>query len=445
MKFSAHVLLDRLEQLKTVAEPPRRFLIALSGGLDSTVLAYALARNTERYGIPVIAVHVDHGLQAESSGWAQHCREFAADLGIDCIVRRASIDTSAGQGIEAAAREARYLSLRALMESGDWLLSAHHRDDQAETLLLNLMRSSGPTGLAGISACRRFAAGWLVRPLLDVPRAALESYARREGLQWIDDPSNRDTQFDRNYLRHRVLPLLEERWPDAAKRIQRSADLAGEASSLLGELAAFDRRVVGDRADRLKIEGLQSLSAERRRNLLRHVILDLGLPLPGSKRLQEILASLIDARDDAQPSVAWPGAVARRYRGNLYLLPDDGPKALDLAADEVTSRHMVVPGGLGVLVFDPDAPVGLSDAVFGTDLELRFRTGGEKIKPINQKVTKKLKKLLQETGIVPWMRDKLPLVYADDRLVAVADLWIADEAASRPGTAIRWENRPALH
>ena len=445
MTFDTDWLLARLESYAQRAGRPKRFVIALSGGLDSTVLTHALAATVGRHGIPMLAVHVDHGLQRDSSAWVEHCAAFAKALGIEFLARQVTVDLNAGLGVEAAAREARYAAFRGLVEPGDWLLSAHHEDDQAETVLLNLMRSSGPTGLAGISDCRPFSVSWLIRPLLDVPRRDLETYAHAHALEFVVDPANVDQQLDRNYLRHEVLPRLEARWPAAARRIRRSAVLARETAGLLAELAANDREGLGDRPDRLELEGLRALSPERQRNVLRHAIVDLGLPSPGAVHLEQILTSLVDARDDAQPLVAWPGARVRRYRNRLYLLAADDLEATVPERLPASGQHVPLPGGLGVLVFEPGAASGLSDAVVDSGLELRFRVGGEEIKPVDQQHTKKLKKLLQEAGVVPWMRDRLPLVFAGDTLVAVGDLWLSAAAVSSPGTAIRWQNRPPLH
>lgn len=445
MTFSPEILLARIAELSEASGDPGRFVVAFSGGLDSTVLAHALAATRERHRLPILAVYIDHGLQRDSTEWAEHCTRFAASHGIGFLSRRVAVDPQSGLGPEGAARKARYAVLRQLLEPGDWLLSAHHQDDQAETVLLNLMRGSGPAGIAGIRAIRKFAAGWLVRPLLDTPQSDLQDYARRQGLEYVADPSNLDQQFDRNYLRHEVLPRLESRWPDAASRIRRSATLASEAAALLAELAEADARRLGERPDRLSVQGLRELPAPRQRNLLRYVILELGLPVPGALPLESIISNLIAARDDAQPLVVWPGAKARRYRDQLYLLGADDLAAPADATRLIDAAHTLLPRGLGLLALQPGADRGLSAAVVARGLELRYRVGGEEIKPYGQAHTKKLKKLLQAEGIVPWMRERIPLVYSGDTLVAVADLWLAASAASEPGTAILWLNRPPIH
>lgn len=445
MNFTDEDLLRRLAELREVAGTPGRFVVALSGGLDSSVLTHALAASRARHGTPITAVYVDHGLQSESVAWGEHCEEFASALDVEFTKCNVTVDPHSGLGPEGAARQARYAALRDLLEPGVWLMSAHHMDDQAETVLLNLMRGSGTAGLAGISAARRLGGGWLVRPLLEVPGSALQEYAAAHALDYIVDPSNLDQKFDRNYLRHEILPRLDDRWPDAANRIRRSAGLAREATTLLCELAEIDRRAFADRSDRLLCAELGRLPKERQRNLLRYLILELGLPPPGAAHLEQIVGELVQAREDAQPLVAWPGANARRYRDRLYLLPADmaetpGPQPLGIAGERI-----LLPRGLGMLEFEKGATCGLSEAVLAQDLELRFREGGEEFKPAGQRHTRKLKKLLQEEGVVPWMREQLPLLYSGGQLVAVADLWIADEAVAEPGTSIRWKNRPPIH
>jgi len=443
--FTAETLLDKLTVLSAVAGEPQRFVVAFSGGLDSTVLLHALATTREAHGAAMLAVYVDHGLHGDSAAWSKHCEHFAASHEVDFISRRVTVDLRSGGGPESAARTARYAALRNLLEPGDWLLSAHHQDDQAETVLLNLMRSSGPAGLAGINSARKFASGWLVRPLLEIPRKALQEYAMAHALDCIADPSNLDQEFDRNYLRHHVLPGFEARWPGAAKRIRRSAELAREAAMLLTELADADRQRLGTRADRLSLDRLRELGPARQRNVLRHIILQLGLPMPGAVHLDKVMTDLVEAREDAQPLVAWPGVCARRYRDQLYLLPAGELEAPATVTQEISGERVLLADGLGMLVFRKGAAQGLSDAVMAGKLELRYRVGGEEIKLYSQTHTKKLKKLLQEEGIVPWLRDRIPLLYSDGALVAVADLWIAAGAVSEPGTAIHWHNRPAIH
>ncbi len=441
MSFTRERLLERLAALRQEAPAPSRYVLAFSGGLDSTVLAHALASSAT--GVPIFAVHIDHGLHPESGRWGEHCRALAAGLGIGYRCRKVAVQLESGKGPEASAREARYSALHAEIEHGDWLLSAHHREDQAETLLLNLVRGSGPAGIAGIGAARRFGSGWLVRPLLDVDRAALRGYADKHDLQWLEDPSNTDRRFDRNFLRHEVLPRLKTRWPDIAARLQRSARHAGEAAALLADLAAIDLDALGGRAERLPVGGLLALTRARRRNLIRHALRVCGLSTPTTLQLDRILDEVLPAREDAQPHVSWPGASVRRYRDGLYLLPEAlpvVPKSVNFEAGSAALGE-----GLGRLRLEQGAGRGLDPALVAGGLRLGFRRGGEEFRPDSQSHTRKLKKLLQDEGIVPWMREHVPLVFAGDVLVAVGDLWIAADAATTPGVAVRWDERPALH
>lgn len=440
MNFSPAILAEHLQELESTAGRPARYVIAFSGGLDSTVLAHALAEISD---VPVLAIHVDHALQTDSADWGEHCAQIAAALEIEFRSLRVQVQLESGKGPEASARDARYTALHAELEDGDWLLSAHHREDQAETLLLNLIRGSGPAGVAGIGDLRRFGPGWLARPMLNVDRADILEYASDLGLQWIEDPSNTDRRFDRNFLRHEVLPRLKSRWPDIAARLQRSAGHAGEASQLLIELAAIDLQNLGARAERLPIDGLLELSPARQRNVIRFALRDLGLSTPTAMQLGRVLDEVIPARVDAQPLVSWPGASVRRYRNGLYLLPENLADTVESLP--LSGKDLQLGAGLGALHFESGADIGISEELFSEGLMIKPRTGGEEFQPQGQSHTRKLKKLLQEEGIVPWMRDRLPLVYSGEQLLAVGDLWLAEDAVARPGIAVRWSGRPALH
>ena len=443
MILNAETLLLKLRELEAVAGRPSRYVVAFSGGLDSTVLLHALVPLREELRVPLLAIHVDHGLQQDSGAWSKHCRGVAERLGVDFLSRSVEVQLESGKGPEASARDARYNALHSELRFGDWLMSAHHREDQVETLLLNLIRGSGPMGIAGIGIIRRFGPGWLVRPLLESSRNELLEYANREALSWVEDPSNIDRRFDRNFLRHDILPRLGARWPDIAARLQRSAAHAGEASRLLADLARIDLESLGGRPERLPIDRMLGLSAARQRNLLRLALRQLGLSTPTAMQLERILNEVIPAREDAQPLVTWPGAAVRRYRNGLYLLPEGlqgSPTTIEVASDKVP-----VGPGLGILEFIPGQARGLSEDLLERGIQIRFRKGGEEFQPYGQTHTRKLKKLLQEEGVLPWMRDRVPLVYAGDDLVAVGDLWLARNAVTEPGVALRWTDRPALH
>ena len=443
MYVTADKLTERLDVLAARYGPPLRYVVAWSGGRDSSALLHALLTSSRTRDTPLAAVHVNHHLQAAANDWQAHCEREAGALGVTFKALQAPVPDNPPGGTEAAARHLRYEALSRLLEPGDWLLSAHHRKDQAETLLLNVMRGSGIAGLAGIGEFQPLGAGHLVRPMRDVPAALIADYAAQHELRWVQDPSNDDTAFDRNFLRHEVLPLLESRWPAAVTSLARSTVLAGEAESLLAELAALDLAQAGDPAC-MDTGVLMSLSEPRRRNLLRHAIRELGLPLPPARKLERIAAELLPARADARPLVQWPGGEARRYRSRLYLgaplpaVPDAPDHRL------VAGTNLALGDGLGELQLVPGVG-GITPALAASGLAIRFRAGGEMLRPTGRDHTHALKKLLQEAAILPWMRSRLPLFYADDDLVAEADLLIADAHYDPARHGLQWNGKPPLH
>ncbi len=444
MNFDARYLHDRLLEFEFVAGKPRRFIIAFSGGLDSTVLLHAMVTNQSICESHLLAAHVDHGLHPDSGDWDSQCRAVAQNLGVEYLSRKVQVSRNSDGGPEASAREARYAVLGSLMQKNDWLISAHHEHDQAETLLLNLLRGSGLTGIAGIAPVREFATGYLVRPMLGVPAAEIRVYADTHHLGWIDDPSNADTAFDRNFLRREILPALAARWPAVATRLRQSADLAGESSELLAEFADMDI-AVSPAAERLDIRVLAPLSRARQRNILRRAVQRLGLPAPPATRLYQAVHELIPARSDAQPLVTWPGGEFRRYRDHLYILAPMADLQLEPKALLQPNVAIDLGSGQGSLVLQAGEVGGIDRSIASKGLEVRYRRGGEEIALPGQAHSHKLKKLLQDEGVVPWMRERMPVLYAGARLVAVAHLWVAAEFAAKDGYSVRWLNRPALY
>jgi tRNA(Ile)-lysidine synthase len=421
-----------------------RYCIAYSGGLDSTVLLHAMAQLRPGGGQKLRAVHVDHGLQAESARWAESCRASCELLGIALETLPVEVVQRAGESLEAAARQARYGAIERLLQPGERLLTAHHRDDQLETVLIQLFRGAGVAGLAAMPSRQRFGRGWHLRPLLDVDRADLAEYASRHGLAWHEDPMNESLRYDRGWLRARVLPAVRERWPAAAATVARSAAHCAEASRLLAAVAADDAEAVLDEG-RLSIDALGRLTAERQVNLVRWWLRGAGLDTPPAARLAAAMPDFFRARPDAAPCLRWEGGELRRYRGRLYALPAlaDSPA---FAAPAGQARWTLGPG-LGSLELVPTGEGGLC-ARQAEGAEIRFRAGGESLRPHPARPRKRLKDLCQEAGIVPWMRDRLPLVYLGSRLAAVGDLWIDTEFAAPPGRpALKpvWTGRPRVY
>ncbi|MGM0679366.1 MAG: tRNA lysidine(34) synthetase TilS, partial [Pseudomonadota bacterium] len=379
--LAAHVL-DQLAQMPDAS----RYRIAYSGGCDSHVLLHALAGVREQLPAPLEAIHINHRLSDQADGWAEHCRRVCTELSVPLVEVTVHAHPKLGESPEAAAREARYNAWRGLLQAEEGLLLAQHQDDQAETLLLQLLRGSGPKGLAAMPPVTDFAAGWLGRPLLGQSRALLRRYAREQGLAWIEDPSNFDTELDRNYLRHELLPVLQARWPSAALTLSRAARHQAEAGQLLDELAAQDyANCHGEHAGCLCLAPLQALSLARQRNLLRYWLASVRqLPLPDSKHLNRILDEVLYAAPDAQPLVAWTGVVVRRYAGELYALPtgtiadhsDRGWQDWDpLRQPRLTLAGLV-------LEAEPTVGQGLSrQQIEVHGLQVGFRQGGEGCRP----------------------------------------------------------------
>jgi len=440
-------LLSARLALPSCADKPLSFCVAFSGGLDSTVLLHALSRLAVAMpGIILRAVHIDHGMQAGSAAWSVHCETICAELAVPYENRRVVVDPNGSEGPEATARAARYAALADALQPDEVLLLAQHQDDQLETYLLQLMRGGGVRGLAAMPAEADFACGSLCRPLLDTPRDVLEAYAAAANLAWVDDPSNTDETYDRNYLRHQVLPRLRARWPGAASRVARSARYAAEAAELGDSLAAID--AAGVRVGcALRIAELQRLPMLRQRNLVRFVIRDLGLPVPPERRLFEIWHSVLPAVIDALPQLHWPGGFATRYRRWLYFLPAGAAmpplaERFSLTPDFAGTEQVLEMGGAaGRLVMRRTVGRGLALASLLRPVEVRFRTGGERLQPAGTRHHRRLKNLFQEAGVLPWMRSAIPLLLSDGRLLAVGDAWFAADALAaegEPGLELIW-------
>lgn len=443
--FSPSALLDSIESL--VPRTSAELCVAYSGGLDSTVLLHALARAiADRAHYRMRAAHVDHQLHPDSASWREQCGRVAQSLRVEFVPLLVNVTASADLGVEAAARAVRYAALREILKPNEVLLTAHHADDQLETMLMALMRGAGLRGLSGVPAVQIFGGGWLARPLLDFGRAELEEWAHAERLQWLNDPSNENASFDRNFLRHRVLPALRERWPAAAHSATRSTAHLREAGRLLDVLAAADLETVAI-GSCLGMARLANLAPARRRNLLRHWIRQQGMRVPSTRKLATIERDLLIAREDRLPCVEWDGVQVRRHRGLLHCMRPLPPFEPADALSWNVSQVLELPAQLGRLRAQRDATAGLAAARLPDALQVQFRQGGEELQPAGDAHHRKLKKLLQDARVLPWWRDRVPLIYAADRLVAVGDLWIAEEFAARAGEAalrIVWEERPQL-
>ena len=418
------------------------YWVAFSGGLDSTVLLTALAGRRDLLSAPLRAVHVDHGLQPESAIWADHCEDVCRALDVPCVRRRVDARPARGESPEAAARGARYDAIADVIGDRDVLLTAHHRDDQAETVLLQLMRGAGVAGIAAMPALKPFGQGWHARPLLDLPRAALQRWAEAHRLRWIDDPSNRQVDADRNYLRHRVLPALTERWPGAADRIARTAAHAAAAHHALQDQAAADLDTATIDRHRIDLAVLAGLSPLRQRAVLQQWFRQAGVTPPSSATLAELRHQLLHAREDGGLCFELDEYRLRRFRGSAWLIaapPDEVPGGAIAWPDGIESlalpygsvRRVWRRGGIAPESWANGRP------------EIRFRAPGFRCQPVGRQGRRDLKALAQEHDIPPWQRPWLPLLYVDRRPAAVANCCVCEPFGSAgEGWWIEWSAPP---
>ncbi|PWV63499.1 tRNA lysidine(34) synthetase TilS [Plasticicumulans acidivorans] len=433
-----------LERLLAAHPQVRRLRVAFSGGLDSSVLLHWL-QGLALSGYMLDAVHVDHGWRAESADWARHCVRAAAALGVDCQVIAVNGRPAPGESPEAAARSARYAALAATLDAGSALLCAQHADDQAETLLLQLLRGAGPKGLAGMAADAALGAGRLWRPLLETPRARLRAYAEQQGLLWLEDPANADPAYERSWLRQEIMPRLAVRYPALTRTLGRSARLCAQAAAAEEALAAADLAPLRE-GDTLRVDGLLALPAARRDAAVRGWLLERSLPLPSAAQLGA-LPELLTAGDDRAPCLRWPGAQLQRYRGRLHAFaPLPALAAGSVIVWPEPAQPLCLPDG-SRLELRPVHGAGIAAArLHGQPLTVRYRRDGERFHPAGRRHAQTLKKLLQEAGIAPWLRSRLPLLMAGEQLVAVAGLGIACDwtaAADAAGYALAWQSQAA--
>lgn len=426
----SRTLLDHLAA--ALADTPAAPLcVAFSGGPDSTAVLHALAQLPIARERGLRALHVDHGLHRDSPAWAEHCRHVCASLGVPCSVFRVQVETHRGEGLEAAARRARYAAFEQNLGDGEWLLLAHHRDDQAETVLLKLLRGAGPEGLGGMRERRALGRGQLWRPVLMLSRAQLRAHVEAHALACVDDPSNADARLSRNYLRHEILPRLAAHWPQATDSILHSAALSQAAADTLRAqwLPAFARLHDADSGS-LHMPGWLALPPALREPLLDHWLHGRGLPAPTAAQRRQIEWQC-QARPGRTPCISWSGAELRIWKERLWALPSQPPIDPDWQR-EWRGEPLALPDGGLLRLSDPAARLP-------APLQVRLRRGGEHLKPAGDAHTRELRDLFQQGALPPWRRLACPLLHADGELVAVADRWLSargealfDAVASRP-------------
>lgn len=405
--------------------PGARVWLAYSGGCDSSALLHRL----QAAGVPGLqAVHVHHGLQAAADGWVRHCRAFCRRLGVPLKLLRVNVAGDHPAGPEAAAREARYAALHGLMRPGDLLATAHHQDDQAETLLLRLLRGTGVAGAAAMRPLSDFPPGRLWRPLLETPRARLRAYAVVQGLEWVEDPHNNDPAYSRSWLRSEVMPQLRQRWPQVGDSLARFARHAGDTAGLLEALADLDLTAM-PAGPVLSVSGLLALSAPRRHNLLRRWLALQAGETPSADWLSRCDRELLGARPDGAPCLALGTRELRRYRDRLYLMRALLPPTKELELTWQRGRVLALPADCGRLIATraPAMPLTVS-----------WPRGGERLRATPGAPSRSLKNLFQQLGVPVWVRERTPLVWRDGQLLAVGSYWRQPEFA-QTGPEIVWE------
>ncbi|GGI80217.1 tRNA lysidine(34) synthetase TilS [Legionella impletisoli] len=397
--------------------------VGFSGGLDSTVLLHALSKESSLFK-KLVAVHVNHGISPHASSWQQDCKQTAESLQIPFMAFKP--DFSRNANLEENARIARLQVFSSLIKKNDALILAHHRDDQAETLLLNLFRGAGIDGMTAMPAEKPFGKGVLFRPLLQLTRKQLETYATEHHLSWIQDESNLDLDYSRNFIRHQIMPLLTTKWPSVVSNLNRTSLHCQEAKYLLNDLAWLDAKEQSLENPVLSLDTLKHLSQARLTNVIRTWLRMNGVRLFSTKRFQILLNDLVFSRTSANPSFTWDNVVLKRYHRSLYLLPAKStsvPKYIEW----VHFPSALAIKGIGWLQASATEE-GLCIPKESV-IEVRFRQGGETFKWHKQ--TKSLKKLWQEWNVPPWQRDAIPLLYVNGQLAAVVGFAVSDDFYSQ--------------
>ena len=419
---------EKLFMVLTTLTNSSRFCIAYSGGLDSHVLLHAINECLKKNPLLHIqALHINHGLNPKADLWEQHCQHICEKIKVPFQAERLRLMIRPGDSTEAAARKARYEIFHRIIHEGENMLTAHTQNDQAETFLLQLMRGSGVKGLSAMPMKKKLGSGYLLRPLLNFNRNELKSYAEKNYLLWIEDDMNLELRFNRNYLRHEVLPILQRRWSEVFTIISRSASHCAEAVRLLDQLADNDLQAV-QIGTKLAIKPLLQLTPERQRNVLRRWISREGFLAPKTKQLGQIRKDVLEAAEDANPIFTYGDVEVRRYGNKLYLSAFSPSYDTSLIIPWDFQNPLVLPNNLGILRTVKRKGVGIKTALDIThQITIRFRQGGERCRLAGRKESHSLKKLMGEWKIPVWQRDSIPLVYYKEKLIAVVDYCVCEE------------------
>lgn len=431
--------------------------IAYSGGVDSHVLLHVFASYRLQNSFELSAIHINHGLNPRAEDWQQHCANICAHLNVNFLTKKIDNHVLPGESPEALARKRRYAAFKELLSSQDILLTAHQQDDQAETLLIQLFRGAGPKGLSAMPKEKKLAECLLVRPLLNFSRDQIHEYAVKHHLQWIEDDSNKNSKFSRNFIRHEIMPVLKKRWPNITTTLSRAAkhcgdmqnlldavmpDVSPQANNLASSALCRERHWMPDSSlalvsgmtndfivrNQLSVSGLIHLEPSEQRYILRNWLSQNNIPLPSEKKLFHLQNDLLTAGQDKKPHVAWGDYEVRRYQDILYLMPC----LASHDSKQVFKWNLITPleiHNVGKLQAISTVGNGLKANI--TEVEVRFRQGGERIQLPGRNHSHCLKKMFQEWKIPPWQRDRIPLIYIQNELAAVVGFFIADKYAAQ--------------
>jgi len=429
---------DSFLSILSELDKANKFWLAYSGGMDSSVLLHLFYLNIDKIKHQIEVLYVNHGLQLEANDWAVSCQKQCEKYDFPFTELKISESCPKGESVEAWAREKRYQLTEDIMNPGDVLFSGHHKDDQVETFFLQVLRGAGPRGLSAMPLIKKKKDTFFVRPLLNYSREEIKHYANQYGLNWQEDKSNSDSRYDRNYFRHKLSPIIENRWPAYRETINRVIRHQKETKLLLDEFAIEDiNSARHDNGLSLNINRIKMLSEARQKNLLFVWLEQLDLQIPGSRHIEKIISDIINSDLDKSPCVNWADVEIRRYKNTLYAL-----KAIqnyDVDTEFEWQPKCILNIFEETLMAKQTIGVGISkNKVSGTNFIIRFRKGGEKIKPGNSFHSKTLKQLFQERSVLPWYRNKIPLVYINDELAAIPGFCVDKKYMAREGEA-SWE------
>jgi len=411
-RFDGEHLLQSMARLPQA----RMYWVGFSGGADSSALLHALHKSRNKLQSPVHAIHFHHGLSSDADNWQQHCQNFCKERNISFTSYKLNIKQAKRTSIEEESRNRRYLAIGEILQPGDIYLTAHHADDQAETLFLNLMRGSGIEGLAGIPELRNLGAGWVARPLLNTRRSELKRYLISQGIDWLEDPSNKDQSFDRNFLRNFLFPQLESRWPGVVRRLTRTSRTARITATALADFIDSHCDELLQNRHRMPLHPFLQLEPPMRALVLRQWLRRQEIPALPEVRLNEFIKQIVCSNNASQAEVRWGGWQLKLY-GNLIWLQDRIIPAIESIQDWTTGVKLDLGDSLGSLHL-----LGNKVTIPG-GWQVGARRRGERIRLHEQGVRRKLKDLFRESAIPPWMRSSIPVLYWDGEAVAIGD-WI---------------------